>query len=321
MALHYIILAHQHPELVNRLVNRLRFEDTHFYLHIDLGSDITPFIELIPEAEDLEYLKGSNRFFTPWGELGLVQAAVAGLRKIVDSNSQGHCILLSGQHYPIKTNVQIHSFLQKNAKINFLELFSIPTTRWHEDGMARLTKYKFRVSNRQGDFACFPSITEKAFYKTASLRQLAKLLFKAGRIPDGRILRKRHFPDYILPYGGEHWWIFSVETAKDVLDFLNENPDYFPYFKDTIIPEEICLQSIAAHLYGLEDPRLQPCANFIKWTDRNSPNPQTITMKDASEIATLPEHQLFARKFDPRIDEEILDRLDQDLISPTINKT
>jgi hypothetical protein len=321
MALHYIILAHQHPEQVLRLVDRLRYEDTHFYLHIDQGSDITPFIELIPEAEDLQYLRGANRFFTPWGDLGLVRSAVAGLRTIVEGGGQGHCILLSGQHYPIKSNAHIHSFLQKNATVNFVELFSMPTPRWAEGGMARLNNYKFRVSDRHGDFVTFPAVTDAAFYRSAALRQFAKLLLKGRQLPDGRILRKRRFPAYIRPYGGEHWWIFSVETAQDILNFINEHPDYLPYFEDTVLAEEICLQSLVAHLYGPESPRLQPCANFIKWTDRNSPHPETITLEAAPELAARPEHQLFARKFDPRIDEAILDRIDTDLLTPPVPKT
>lgn len=44
MEINYIILAHKNPQQVLRLIDRLNTFQCNFYIHIDKGVDIAPFI-------------------------------------------------------------------------------------------------------------------------------------------------------------------------------------------------------------------------------------------------------------------------------------
>ena len=108
MNISYIIIAHKNHDQLVRLVNKLDHEGVAFFIHIARN------VERSFSRRVFESLRGySNCHFVRretirWGSFGLVRAALNGIednfRLNVDSD---FLVLLSGQDYPLKNNVDI----------------------------------------------------------------------------------------------------------------------------------------------------------------------------------------------------------------------
>src|SRR5271170_7757286 len=112
MRLAHLILAHTNPEQLSRLIGRLTHDGSDIYVHVDLKTDITPFL---PIKESWHVFFIENRVKVNWAGYSQVQSIVNGFKEILGSGKKYDYInLLSGQDYPIKSTEEIHSFLTNN---------------------------------------------------------------------------------------------------------------------------------------------------------------------------------------------------------------
>lgn len=310
MDLNYIILAHKNPSQLTRLVLRLRRPGTRFYIHIDKNVEISPFQKELTDFQEVFFLKEGQREPGTWGDVGIVKATINATRQVKEDGRDGYCILLSGQDYPLRRNKEIQNFFEKQNGTSFVSVFSLPHPNWHEGGYDRLNKYKIDKSSQRKHFLQLSSIFDKEFYNWETLGKL-NFLRKTGRanlIP--LVLKKRRFPHYLKPYGGGQWWALPMTKVKEVLNFIDEHPDYLNYHKYTLLPDEIFFHSIMATLDGPVAPSL----TYVNWDRPNTPLPVTFEKEDLEELELASVEKLFARKFDITIDKTILDLLDQELL-------
>ncbi|MCC8358521.1 beta-1,6-N-acetylglucosaminyltransferase [Salinimicrobium sediminilitoris] len=309
MDLNYIILAHKNPIQLGRLILRLQHPGCRFYVHIDRNVEISPFLKELADQHQIFFLKEEQRQSCIWGDIGIVTATINAMRQVVEEERSGYCILLSGQDYPLRPNKEIQDFLENENGTSFISTFSLPHPNW-KNGFDRIEKYKIDKTPKRKHFLQLSSIFDKDFY---SLETAGKLNFlrKSGRaqlIP--LVLKKRRFPSYLKPYGGGQWWALPMLKVKEILNFIDEHPDYLVYHKYTLIPDEIFFHSIMATLDGPVAPSL----TYVNWDRKNTPLPVTFEKEDLEELKLASVEKLFARKFDITIDTTILDLLDQELL-------
>jgi glycosyltransferase involved in cell wall biosynthesis len=97
----YLIIAHHQPRHLGRLIDALRQEDSHFFIHVDAKADLSAFQALTPRSDTVTFV--ADRARVEWGEIGVVQAALHLLRAAVASgHSFRYFTLLSGSDYPVK---------------------------------------------------------------------------------------------------------------------------------------------------------------------------------------------------------------------------
>jgi hypothetical protein len=111
----------------------------------------------------------------------------------------------------------------------------------------------------------------------------------------------------MIPFGGSMHWILSREATKYVWSFLRINPGYMRRFRFTLVSDEIFFQTILANSH-LRGKLINSDQRYLEWSRRDAPSPEVLTMKDLSKIKSS--GMLFARKFDSRVDPNILDALD-----------
>lgn len=317
MEINYIVLAHTNPEQVKRLVTVLNSPDCRFYLHIDLNSDILPFKLALQAFDNAIFLTDKQRRLGAWGYIGIVEGTINALKQIIADNRTGYCVLLSGQDYPLKSNGYITSFFTKHAGTNFISAYPIPRPEWHtHGGMGRLNVYKIDRSYKRGEYAILHSFWNKEFYRIKTLRDIKGLFWAGKYLFLLKLFKKRKFPAYLKPFGGDQWWALPVSTVKAVLAFLDEHPDYLKYHQDSLLPDEIFFQSIIMSLAqtNINAWQLAPSPTYVNWERKNGPLPVTFIAADYPELEKQPDTILFARKFDTTIDAIILDLLDQKLI-------
>lgn len=317
MEINYIILAHKNPLQLQRLIYRLDTPNCHFYIHLDKGSDKIPFLDVLATKRNVFFVSDQLREYGTWGDIGIVRATVAILLQIVKDNRNGYCILMSGQDYPLKNNQFISDFFETNYGANFIVTYPLPHRGWGaQGGLDRLNQYKINLSNARMDFVQLPSIFDTFFYKKQTIGKFKKLLKRKHFSGLLKILLHRKLTKKIKPYGGGQWWAFPIETVREILNFIDANPKYAHYHEDTLLPDEIFFHSILMHLKETKDSLIiKPSITYVNWERKNTPLPVTFTIEDFEELKNVSYNKLFARKFDVETDDQILGRIDSELLN------
>lgn len=295
MSLTYLILAHDSPEHVNRIISSLKSEESKFFIHVDAKSKVNfaflaknPFVYLIRERCKVE-----------WGGFSIVQAIVNSLRVIINETDSDHVILLSGTDYPIKNSSYIKAFFNKNHDFDFIEgkPFPSPKCTWLEGGRRRLECYALRLGPKE------IATIEPHKIDLGNARQFAKVILKnPKRIFDSvRIWAKfpmRSHPNELNPFYGEMWWCLRMSTIKKILRYIETNPKYIEYHKETCIPDEIFFSTLVYNLIP-ENEIINSCLRLINWDlERQEKSPREVTLRDKKLIdcAVKNPNLIFVRK-------------------------
>jgi len=287
----YLILAHNNPSQLLKLLSRLKDANSWFFLHIDIKSPIEKFQAILENTNfNLVLVERENG---KWGGLGIVKATLNGLNKICNHEVKFDYIhLLSGNDYPIVSNKVIDDFLGAHKDKIFIEYFPMPVKKWNKGGMTRLQWYNFiRIQYYNS-------------WKWYTLMIVNKLIAAIS-------LFRRKFPSYLKPFGGSQWWSITLPAAEYILQFVKQHPDYLRYHRQTLLPDEIFFQTILANATEewLKNNLVNDNLRHILWSKPGATKfPLFLTMDDYEDI--ISSGKLWARKFDMNTDTSIFDALD-----------
>jgi hypothetical protein len=279
MKLAYLILVHNQPQQLKRMIERLSTDDTDFYVHVDKKVSINEFRSII-NFPNVFFVQKRKKVY--WGAYSIVQATVNGFEAIIQSKKEYDFIsLLSGQDYPLKTNDVIFNFFQQNKGKAFMEFYSVEDV-WKE-AIPRLkkyflTNYPFRGSER------------------------VELLIN-------KLLPARKTPEKIEFVGRSQWFSISLNHVKYIVDFLQNNKRLVRFFRLTWGSDEFVFQTVLYNSPFKKD-MVNDNLRYIDWS-AGQPSPKTFTIIDLPQLLTS--EKLFARKFNSATDAEVLDALDHQL--------
>jgi len=276
MRLAHLILAHNNPLQLERLIKRLSYANTDVYIHLDAKSDIGEFVHL-EKIKNVVFI--ANRTSITWADYSMMTATLKSFEEILNRNSDySHINLLSAQDYPLKSAAVIQAFLFKNADKSFIKSRSV-YDEWPET-ISRFTKYSL------GDYS-FP------------------LKFKIQWLMN-RLLPGKKLPNGLKAFGFSQWVTITPICAKYVIDYLKENPAVKRFFRMTWGVDELVFKTILLNS-NLKDSIVNDHLRYIKFKKQAS-RPNTLTIADAGTL--IDSNKFYARKFDPNVDSEILDYLD-----------
>lgn len=102
------------------------------------------------------------------------------------------------------------------------------------------------------------------------------------------------------------WWALPLETLKFISRFVAENPGYLKYHSFTLFADEVFFQTIVHNYFT----KISGPQTFSPWPgDGSNSSPQTLTIQQFDLLKKREE--LFARKFDCRVDTQVLDHIDR----------
>lgn len=297
MRLAIVVLAHDAPDQLARLLTALRHPLARLYLHVDRRVPMAPFARALEEAglDDVALLP---RHPTGWASVGLVDAALEGLvRGIADGCD--YFFLISGRDFPLRPVEEIAAFAEEAGARSYVEHFPLPDPRWRFEGRERTDFYSYDVRGRRE--TCIPrgEDTSRLSWKGRLLNEAlrARTAFKGAR----------GFPPYARPFGGSQWWNLSRVAADHVLRFLDDHPDYRRYHEHTLAPDELFFQSILVGTgFAAEHEVVDDSLRFLRWPEDES-SPRSLTVGDIPALGQS--EALFCRKLDPVPDPELLDWL------------
>lgn len=315
--MNYLILVHKSPYQLLRLIARLDAEWVHFFIHVDKKCNITTFKEILPENERIHYVSDEERIDGGWGDLTLIDAALACMRLAIKSNATGHCALLSGQDYPLRTPRYIKDYLDSHIDCNFISIYSIPDPKkkTEKGGYERFVSYTFDCNN--------PSDPRmKAKIQPLSLRVKTLLGFwrllryRRDILPVAicKYFQKRIYPHNLAQTFNEFWCVLTIDAIRFLIETWEGRPDLREYYKYTHIPDETLFGSILCTNRNFKE-NIKPMCHYINWEKTHDGSPKTLGEEDWEDIELLlkeHDHILFARKFEENapvlnlIDKEIL---------------
>lgn len=218
MRIAYLILAHNHPAHLQRLVQRLAAPGVAFFVHVDAKSDLAAFAHLAPAVTFC-----ARRVNCGWGDVSLVNATLE-LLKSAAAEPPGfdRFVLLSGACYPLQTPAYIEAFLTRHAVTEFIDVFTLPNVEFNKS-LERVS----RVWIRKGKpLARVRWPLQHLLNKILPLRDYKKVL------GDGD------------PVAGSQWWCLTAEAVRHVLDFTAQQPALLRFCKFVDVPDEFYFQFI-----------------------------------------------------------------------------
>ena len=234
MKIAYLILAHQHPALLARLIKILLAVDGIVAVHYDRNAGQPPLVELQQLlGASYDHVIWPKREAVIWGEWSLVQATLNGLEAIQKSGyTPDYVYLLSGSDYPIRPIEELKGFLERNHGKEFIESFSDKLHFWVKEGI-QTERYLYR----------FPfnwSKNPRLFNLALKLQKMLKL--------------KRCIPEVIEPHFGSQWWVLTWPTCRAILD-ITKRKEIIHFFKGVWVPDELFFQTVIRSIAKEDDIR------------------------------------------------------------------
>ena len=232
MKIAFIILAHNEPVFLIRIVDKLRAQGGLIVIHFDKNGSpadlalITEHFSSDAQVVILSEIRGA------WGKWSLVDAELRCLREIRTLGWEPDYVhLMSGSEYPIKSLATLENFLEENSNLDFIESVDISRHSWVQGGL-EIERFQYH----------FPFCYR---YPTAQFTACLEIqkLFNLKRTP----------PYWIQPRLGSQWWTLRWKTCSHFLDYLKDHPKVSKYFKTTLIPDESFFQSLVSHLIPKEE--------------------------------------------------------------------
>ncbi|MEI0592879.1 beta-1,6-N-acetylglucosaminyltransferase [Brachyspira pilosicoli] len=269
-----LILAHKNHNQIMRLINHLK-TDFDLYVHIDKRNKLN-----IKSFDNVNVYK---EFKTYHGGVSLVIATLFLIEEAYKNNYDRY-IFISGQDVPLKTNKEIINFFDTNKNKEYISYESINNSEaMYKEMSFRLNSYNFGK-----------------LYRLIFHRNIRELL---SNFP----LIKRTTPENI--YYGSQWWNLTNNAIKYILDYTKQNPNFLKRFNYTWGSDEFYFQSILLNS-EFKDNCINDCLRYLIW---GVGTPINFTIKDYDDIKNNINNNIFSRKFDENIDNDIIDKLYKDL--------
>lgn len=292
MKLAYIILAHQDPKLVVRLVKRLISGGSVVSLHYDLNSrkeDFTLIQQALSAYEGQVFY--ADRVCVEWGKWSIVQATLNALAQLTTMESKPDYVhLMSGMDYPIRSELELSAFLERNRGIEFIQSVNLNSGKWVKDGLS----------------------CERFEYHHYLNWQKHKKLFDINFKIQKKFLSKRKFPSGFTPHMGSQWWTLTWPTCELILN-RSKNLQLINFFKTVWIPDEMYIQTLVAEAVP-KSKIFGKCLTLYQFNHNGIP----LVFTNGHQAYLSSQPFFFARKISPYADglRDELDRYHEGQVSP-----
>ena len=288
-------MAHSNYEQLCVLLECLDDERNDLYLHLDRKFELSEEkIRDLKTAVKRSHLYLVPRYSIAWGGFSLVSGELAILKQAATkADKYSYIHLLSGLDLPIKNQDYIHSFFTEHKGEEFVEFMD---EGYVNKNLIRM-KYYYPLQEFAGRFR--KESTRKKLYRLQrGFVKIQKLI---------RVNRLRKNP-YIMKAGSQ-WFSITAECARYIADNAGS---YIDMFKHCDCADEYFIQTIIAnseyysrrHIPSRDSGSTQNM-RLIVWED--SAHPITFTMEDYERI--MDSDLLFARKFDEKTDNQIIEKV------------
>lgn len=302
MVIGFLVLSHNHPQQVLRLVRTLNrvYGDPPISCHHDTSQSA---IDPAQFPSNVQFV--SPAIPTGWGKWAVVEAAMAALRRLYAGADPDWFVLLSGADYPIAPAARVRADLAEagvDALIDYREAGSDPETALAEFGPRNPALDQFEApGNREmlharykGAEVWLPMIRFNTPQGTRLGRYTVHLPFENPWHP---------FSADFRCFYGDHWFSGSRKAARVLLNPTRRELRLQRYLYRRTVPEECYYQTVLCNRGDVRVARDN--RRFTEWNGGGA-HPALLTAGDLPQAIASGAH--FARKFRP--DDPVLDLID-----------
>lgn len=293
----FLILAHEDPAQLRRLIHAL--DDPHFdiYVHIAAHAELSDYGFDAYQLRHSRLTVLDEQIRTYWGDISLVDVMLALYRRAFENGPYDRYITLSGLDYPLKSNREILNTLAD-------------TNREFISARPLLGDLDFKI---RGIY----------LWKHHLLARIARHLVCNYRVvmhPSRLKLRKGDWHKSQV-YFSSQWHALSGESVEYLLKTLDENPRIRQFFRwayapdELLIPTVLCNSPFAQRMIPGNFPEGQdfeelfvtiPAIHCLRREKKN-----VIVFREADYDLLMDSGKLFCRKVRTGISDSLLDRVDQ----------
>ncbi len=277
MRLAYLILTHDNPIHLKRLLQALQAGGDDIFIHTTAQSSLDPH-----DFAGKNIFPLVRRIKTYRAAYSLTRAICQLIKTAQAHGNYDRLTLLSESDYPVRSQAYIQSFFSANPDTNFINIVRMPGNGKSFD---RMQYYHFETGE--------------------SLNRFIKILSLGVQYTIQKFGIERNLPmpyDKYELYGGSAWWSFSGEFANYLLDFIDANQKFMDFYRYTWAPDELFFHTVIMNSPFRESVR--PSCTFKEW-DFQTGHPMIIQKrhipvlaKDWIDADYGRFQPLFARKFD-----------------------
>ena len=224
----YLIIAHNDPENLNRIVKNLLNNENTFIVHLDLKTNLNEFKSNLESSvlSKIEFIEDRTEVF--WGDFSMVDAMLKLMKYAVNSGEIfDHLIFLSGNDYPIKSAKKISDFFNEYKGEEIIRAYNLSDNGCRHC-QSKIKNYWFFDNNKSS------SMVGKILMKSRIL------LFSP--LKKGRFVKINGEKKPV--YYGSQWFAITQECAKYIVCFYEKNPNFKKYFKHSFAPDEMFFHTI-----------------------------------------------------------------------------
>ncbi len=324
---YYLILFHKISPQLFRLFKAL---NSCIYIH----PCKTLYLEKDIENQILNIgIKITNkRYKGNWGAFGIVEATIEGMRQILKEQPLcSHITLLSGDDFPIKPITLFEDFLSDKQDISLVrhwEFYPYDSMDndldhpWHHGSFVqklRLSRYYYNLFNTRYSV---PPIDNTAYFQLNTLQKLKHYLRNGGKAFTNKYDEEfiQLFLSFFLKfprniplnriYGGSQWFTLCRKHAEFLISYHDTHKDVAKFFRHIMLPDETYIQTILMNS-PYKDDIINNNYRHIKFLG-NTYHPMIFDKTHFDELKN--NEAFFARKFSEKIDTEIIDLIEKNLI-------
>ena len=279
MKVAHLILAYKNPDQLDKLIDIMSIDEFTFFIHLDKKIDFTDF-EYISKRKNVFFIK--KRVKITWGSLSMSNAIIESFKEIINHDNFDNISVITSQHLPIKSPKEILNYLIENKDYQFFRCIPYnPENDWWKICETRILKY---------------SLIE---WKIPGKYKIEKII--------NTILPNRKTPTNYTIVGSPSCYCFTADCVKYIIKEYNENSHLKKYFKYVWGSDEFIFSTI---IYNSKfKDKINDCLVYVEFPDKKDGHSKVLRKSDYDKIKNSGKY--FARKFDPTIDNEIIDMINK----------
>lgn len=285
----FLIMAHNNPLLLKRIVCKLQKNNHFFFIHVDKKININPFKECLQGLNNVFFIK--NRIRVNWGGYSQIQCELLLLRTAFSTSvKMDYFHLISGADYPCKSNSVFDNYFIEHNGESFMHYDSDEEIRMWRD-----TKYRNRIQT--WNFVdIFP-------FSNKGLSILRQFIQKAFNL----FVKRNLIPNVVA---GWNWFSWHRNVVEYVLKYIELNPKYLNRFRYTLCCDEVIFHTLLQSKISELRINRHNSLRYIEWHPKREFKSLPLILQESEYNDIIKSNSMFCRKVDPKESLTLLNLLD-----------
>ena len=287
----FMLTLYGNVEQANMFIKQLlSYEHSYIFIHIDKKS-----LKIKDEIIKNERIKIMPKsYLVEWGDFSQTESVYELMRFVRENGEYDYYSIHSGNDLLIKPMREFVEFLRTDNKYAYTICNKLPDPTWqYGGGLGRLALK-------------WPKCFRRKYSANSPMRYLRSIY---GKLYGARLIRGRKLPEDIVFWGRSDWYTLRRDCVEFILDYIDTHEEYVELFRDSLIGSEIFFTTL---VHMNEDKEIVS-DNDLRYIDFNNVDkatpgsPKLLKMEDYENI--MKSDRFFARKFDIRVDAEVVERI------------